>query len=310
MGLVRNALLAASESRPLRERAMRLDFVKRSVSRFMPGEQIEDAFRAAVELRRQRIGAVLTQLGENVTERREADDVARHYSEVLAKIHDGGLDCNISIKLTQLGLNLDRERCYDNLRGLVEQAKALGVFVWIDMEQHAYVDATLSLYRRAISELPNVGVCLQAYLYRTADDLASLIPLGGGIRLVKGAYREPPRVAYPSKRDVDDNFLALAFRMLSPDARAAGLRAVLGTHDQRIIRRIQDHAGETSVSQGAFEFHLLFGIGRAEQARLASDGYRVRVLISYGEQWFPWYMRRLAERPANILFVVKSLLST
>jgi proline dehydrogenase len=177
------------------------------------------------------------------------------------------------------------------------------------MEQHTYVDATLEIYRRALSEFPNVGVCLQAYLYRTAGDLASLIPLGGGVRLVKGAYREPASVAYPKKRDVDRSFLALATLMLAADAGAAGLRAVFGTHDRRIIRDIERQIDGTPAMRGACEFHLLFGIQRAEQARLAREGYRVRVLISYGEQWFPWYMRRLAERPANVLFVMKSMFS-
>lgn len=309
MGLIRNVLLRISDNRSLRERAMRLDFVRRSVTRFMPGEHIEDALAAAGALGTERIGAVLTELGENVTDVIEADRVARHYRDVLARISDGGLDCEISVKLTQLGLNIDHARCYRNLRMLAEQAKLLERFVWIDMEQHQYVDDTLNLYKRALSEFPNVGVCLQAYLYRTADDLGSLVRLGGGIRLVKGAYREPEHIAYPRKPDVDANFLALAKRMLSPEARASGLRAVFGTHDSRIIQWIEDQARAASLPREATEFHLLFGIQRSEQARLASEGYRVRVLISYGDQWFPWYMRRLAERPANMLFVLKSLLS-
>jgi proline dehydrogenase len=309
MGVIRNSLLAAAENRSLRERMTRLDFVRQSVSRFMPGERLEDALAAAAALKEQRIGAVLTELGENVTDPSEADRVVRHYADVLASSHDRGLDCDISIKLTQLGLALDRERCHVRVRSLVEQAKTLGSFVWIDMEQSAYVDSTLAVYRRVRSAFPNVGVCVQAYLYRTADDVASLIPLGGGIRLVKGAYREPSSMAYPRRREVDGNFLLLATRLISPEARAAGLRAVFGTHDLRMIKAIQDHAAGASVSRDAFEFHLLFGIQRALQRRLAAEGYRVRVLISYGREWFPWYMRRLAERPANMLFLVKSLFS-
>jgi proline dehydrogenase len=152
-------------------------------------------------------------------------------------------------------------------------------------------------------------VCLQAYLYRTDSDLRSLIPLGGGVRLVKGAYREGADVAYPKKRDVDGNFLALARLMIGPEARASGLRAVFGTHDSRLITSIQDHIDAARLPRESVEFHLLYGIRRAEQARLARERYRVRVLISYGEHWFPWYMRRLAERPANVLFVAKSMLS-
>ena len=188
-------------------------------------------------------------------------------------------------------------------------AKEHNTFVWIDMEQHAYVDATLQTYRRVLAEFPNVGVCLQAYLYRTGDDLRSLIPLGGGVRLVKGAYREGANVAYPKKRDVDDNFLALAKLMMGPDARAAGLRAVFGTHDTRLIKAIQRQLDATGQPRESVEFHLLYGIQRAEQVRLAREQYRARVLISYGEYWFPWYMRRLAERPANVLFAAKQIVS-
>jgi proline dehydrogenase len=309
MGLMRSLLLAASESEWLRQRAPEWWFVKKAVTRFMPGERLEDALAAAAALGQHRIGAVLTQLGENVTDLVKAGEVTRHYTEVLAKIGASKLDCQISVKLTQLGLDVDETRCYDNLRSIALSAKERGTFVWIDMEQHTHVDATLGIYRRLLSEFPNTGVCLQAYLYRTADDLASLVPLGGGVRLVKGAYREPASVAYARKRDVDRNFLALAKLMIGPDARAAGLRAVFGTHDRRLIGDIENHIGATSALAEACEFHLLFGIKRAEQIRLAREGHRVRALISYGEQWFPWYMRRLAERPANVLFVARSMFS-
>lgn len=306
---MRTLLLAGSESRWLRRQAPRMPFIRKAVTRFMPGERLQDAIAAAAALREQRIGTVFTELGENVTEAAQADAVTRHYRDALAAIAAHRLDCHISVKLTQLGLDLDKARCYANLRGLVARAHELNNFVWIDMEQHAYVDATLEMYRRVLQEFPNVGVCLQAYLYRTAGDVRSLIPLGGGIRLVKGAYREPPDVAMPKKRDVDDNFLALSTLMIGREARAAGLRAVFGTHDTRLIPAIQGEMAKSNESRNDAEFHLLFGIQRAEQMRLARDGYRVRVLISYGDQWFPWYMRRLAERPANVWFVAKSIVS-
>lgn len=306
---MRSLLLAGSESPWLRRHAPHLPFIKKAVTRFMPGETLEDALAAAAVLGQQGIGTVLTELGENVSDAGQADEAAHHYVDALAKVGSSGLDCHISVKLTQLGLDVDRARCLANLRSLAASAKEHSTFVWIDMEQHAYVDATLETYRRVLAAFPNVGVCLQAYLYRTGDDLSTLIPLGGGVRLVKGAYREPANVAYPKKRDVDANFLSLAKRMIGPDARAAGLRAVFGTHDPRLIKTIQGQLNATSQPRASVEFHLLFGIQRAEQARLAREHYRVRVLISYGEQWFPWYMRRLAERPANMLFVAKSLLS-
>jgi proline dehydrogenase len=283
--------------------------MKKAVARFMPGERLEDALKAATELRRHGIDTVFTQLGENISCAADAEAVTQHYLDVLAKIRGRDLDGHISIKLTQLGLDIDASRCLANVRLLAQHAKRLGTFVWIDMEQHTYVNTTLSVYRRTLADYPNVGVCLQAYLYRTADDLASLVPLGGGIRLVKGAYREPADVAYPRKRDVDTNFLALAKILLGDDARAAGLRPVFGTHDAALINLIQGHMSDRGNDRDSAEFHLLYGIQRAEQERLARERYRVRVLISYGEHWFPWYMRRLAERPANVLFAAKSMLS-
>lgn len=309
MGLMRSALLAGSESPWLRRHAPHLPFIRKAVTRFMPGERLEDALEAAAELRQMGISTVLTELGENVSDAAQADDVTRHYADALVKVGASGLDCHISVKLTQLGLDVDRTRCLTNVRSLVACAKELNTFVWIDMEQHAYVDATLETYRRVRADFPNVGVCLQAYLYRTREDLTSLIPLGGGVRLVKGAYREGSSVAYPKKRHVDDNFLALARLMMGREAEAASLRAVFGTHDARLINAIQRHMDATGRPRESVEFHLLFGIQRAEQLRLARERYRVRVLVSYGEQWFPWYMRRLAERPANVLFVAKSMLS-
>ena len=206
---MRSLLLAGSESPWLRRHAPHFPFIRRAVTRFMPGEKLEDALRAAAELRRQGISVVLTELGENVTEVAHADEVTRQYADALAEVDARELDCHISVKLTQLGLDVDEARCLANLRSLAADAKEHNTFVWIDMEQHAYVDVTLQTYRRVRAEFPNVGVCLQAYLYRTGNDLRSLIPLGGGVRLVKGAYREGANVAYPKKRDVDDNFLAL-----------------------------------------------------------------------------------------------------
>jgi proline dehydrogenase len=310
MSVMRSVLLAASDNRWLRQQAPRMGFVKKAVTRFMPGERVEDALTAAAALKAQGIASVLTQLGENISDLGEAERVTHHYMDVLSRIRASGLDCQISIKLTQLGLDIDKERAFLNLRSLAERAHALGNRLWIDMEQHTYVDVTLELYRRVLAEFPNVGVCLQAYLYRTPTDLASLIPLGGGVRLVKGAYREPADVAYPKKADVDRAFVTLAKQMIAPEARAVGFRAVFGTHDQQIIRTIQEYAASSSTPSDAFEFDLLFGIQRAEQMRLAQAGYRIRVLISYGEYWFPWYMRRLAERPANVLFVAKSMFSS
>jgi proline dehydrogenase len=308
MGLMRRLLLAGSQSRWLRERAMTKAFVRRAVSRFMPGEKIDDALAAAAAVHPLGIRSVLTRLGENVTDWSEADAVARHYHEVLERV-PAGAEAEISIKLTQLGLDLDKERCYAHVRELAEQAQKRGNFVWIDMEQSSYTDVTLEILRRARAERPNVGVCVQSYLYRTEKDVTALLPTGTGVRLVKGAYAEPPDVAFPKKADVDANYLKLAHLLLGDEARRHGVRAVFGTHDGKIIRALEAHVQKNGTSSPApLEFHLLYGIRRPEQERLARGGHRVSVLISYGSYWFPWYMRRLAERPANVLFVAKSLI--
>ncbi len=275
----------------------------------MPGDTLDAALAAAHALQRDGLATVFTQLGENVTDAAGAETVRGHYTEVLARIQGERLNSDLSVKPTQLGLDVDLDRCHENLRAIVERAFRQGTRVWIDMEQHAYLDRTLAIYRRLLSEFPNVGVCLQAYLYRTKDDLESLLPLGGGIRLVKGAYREPATVAYPKKGDVDANFLGLAHQMLDAARHASSARPVFGTHDRTILDAIAHEADRAGLSHEAFEFHLLFGIQRGEQERLAREGYRVRVLISYGDQWFAWYMRRLAERPANVLFAVRAMFS-
>jgi proline dehydrogenase len=275
----------------------------------MPGERLEDAMAAAAGLQRAGLGTVFTHLGENVTDITQADAVARDYLGVLQRLREAGLDTEISVKLTHFGLDIDRERCHANLRALVDAARTVGNYVWIDMEQHPYVDATLDLYRRAREDFPNVGVCLQAYLHRTPADLAALLPLGPGIRLVKGAYREPASVAHPKKRDVDASYLALARTMLGPEAAGAGLRPVFGTHDLAIISAINQHAAGAGRDSSSVEYHLLYGIQQGEQRRLVTAGHRVRVLISYGDFWFPWYMRRLAERPANVWFVLRNVFS-
>jgi proline dehydrogenase len=307
MGLIRSAFLAGSQSRWLREHAVRYGFVKRAVARFMPGEDLAAALEAARALRKKGMGSVLTYLGENVAALGEAQQVTRHYLDVLARNKEMDLDAEVSVKLTQLGLDLDPAACEAGLASLLERARADGTWIWVDMESSAYTDATLDIFRRAKARFPNVGVCVQAYLYRTARDLDGLIPLGGGLRLVKGAYREPPEKAFPKKGDVDANYLVLARRLLGKEARQAGVRVIFGTHDSAMIRSVQEAAQGAGLKPREVEFQMLYGIRREEQERLAAAGHAFRVLISYGDAWFPWYMRRLAERPANILFVLKNL---
>ena len=307
MSLARTALLKISDNQWLRANGTRLPFVRRAVSKFMPGESFDDMLVAARATAKEGIQAVFTRLGENVKDLSEANAVARHYLDGIDRIRDLRLACEPSIKLTQLGLDIDRELAFGHLRALAARAQAAGSYLWIDMEQSPYVDVTLDLTRRLKSEFPGVGVCLQAYLFRTRQDLEDVTSRGIGVRLVKGAYNEPPSVAFPKKSDVDANYLALAQNMLGAGARAAGARAVFGTHDLQLIDAIRRHAQSTGVKPSEYEFHMLYGIQKPAQLRLAGEGASVRVLIAYGDYWFPWYVRRLAERPANVWFVVKSL---
>jgi len=307
MTVMRNALLALSTNAWMRDHATKTAFVRRSVSRFMPGEQIDDALRAAAELKPKGITTILTKLGENVTHADEAEQVTLHYLDVLDRVAASGLDAHISVKPTQLGLDLDRARCERNLDRLIERAEQRNNFVWIDMESSPYVDPTLELYRRTRAKTARVGIALQAYLYRTAKDVESLVPLGAAIRIVKGAYLEPPDVAFPKKADTDENYFKLATRLLAPDARRPGALVHIATHDVALADRLSAYIASHDVPRSAYEFAMLYGIQRGQQARLAGEGKRLRVLISYGEYWFPWYMRRLAERPANVWFVFRTM---
>jgi proline dehydrogenase len=222
-------------------------------------------------------------------------------------VNAAGLDAQISVKPTQLGLDLDKELCYRNLQRLVDRAAARGNFVWIDMESAPCVDPTLELFRRTRARSSQIGVALQAYLYRTSRDVESLLPLGSAIRLVKGAYLESPNIAYRKKSDVDENYYKLACRLLREDAQQMGTLVHIATHDARLVARFNAFMEDHRVPNAAYEYAMLYGIQRPLQQRLVASGRRLRVLIAYGEDWFAWYMRRLAERPANVWFVAKNL---
>ncbi len=213
----------------------------------------------------------------------------------------------MSVKPTQLGLDLDKELCFRNLQRLVDRAAARENFIWIDMEGSPYVDPTLDLFRRTRARSARIGIAIQAYLHRTPADIESLVPLGSTIRLVKGAYLEPASVALPKKADVDESFYRLACRLLADDALKAGGRLHIATHDPKLVDRLGKHIADRGVPVSAYEYAMLYGIQRPLQQRLAQAGYPMRVLIAYGEYWFAWYMRRLAERPANVGFVIKNL---
>ena len=267
MSLTRSLLLAASQNRWLRDHATRYRFVRSSVSRFMPGETFDDAMQAAQTLRSKQIGTVFTHLGENIKDPQEAQQVADHYLEVLSQIQKSGLGAEISVKLTQLGLDLSPDLCFNHLRNIIERAPK-GSVVWLDMEASNYVDATLDLYRRMLELFPNIGVCLQAYLFRTKDDLSNLLTLRPSIRLVKGAYNESAEIAFPRKQDVDTNYFALAKEMLIAKKENRCVRAAFGTHDLALIRRLSDFASSAQIKKADFEVQMLYGIQRASKNAL------------------------------------------
>lgn len=307
MGLMRSLLLRASRSTWLERQMRSRPFARRAVRRFLPGETLADALAAARTLADHGLSSVLTQLGENVSTADEVRAVTRHYQEVLAETGARRLPAEISVKLTHLGLDLDGDLCREQVDALAESAARHGTSVWIDMESSAYVDRTLAIFRSLRERHANVGVCVQAYLYRTAQDLDDLAPLEPRIRLVKGAYQEAAAVAFPKKRDVDANYFALARRLLDDARFRAHPGPAFGTHDLPLVRRVAAHAAERGVSRDGFEVQMLYGVRSADQRALAAEGFAVRTLISYGDHWFPWYMRRLAERPANVWFVVRTM---
>jgi proline dehydrogenase len=313
LSLIRDLLLKASQNAWLRESAPHYRFVRSSARRFLPGEDASSALEAAEKLGRDGVSSLVTHLGENVSDRTEAEKVTADYGELLDRIRAANLPSEISVKLTQLGLDVDAEICFANLTKLLGHALHKEPdsrrILWIDMEQSAYVDATLEMYRRARAVNPRVGVCIQAYLYRTEQDAEALLTNGAAVRLVKGAYSEPAEIAYPKKRDVDESYLRLAKMFLASDPRRAGVRAALATHDLKIIGQVSEWAAQQGIGKNQLEFAMLYGIEREEQLRLAREGYRSCVLISYGAYWFPWFVRRLAERPANLLFLARNIFS-
>jgi proline dehydrogenase len=304
---VRSALLRASTNRWLAERLPRWYFTRRAVRRFMPGEELDDALVAAGELAVAGVPTIITQLGENVATQAEVDAVVAHYEHAIEQVHAAGLDCHVSVKPTHLGLDLDRDICLDAHCRLARAARARGNMLWIDMESSAYTDATLDLFRALRHDDLRVGLCLQANLRRTAEDLAQLLPLEPSIRLVKGAYAEPADRAFARKRDVDAAYVQLAQQLLRTVAAEAGVVTGIATHDAGVIETIATSAAALGRARSDFELQMLYGIRTPLQRQLARDGFLVRVLISYGRQWFPWYMRRLAERPANVWFVARSV---
>jgi proline dehydrogenase len=304
---MRRVFLWAARNRWLKERLPRLRFMRRAVRRFMPGETLEDALAAARPLEAAGIGTMYTRLGENLENLAAADEVADHYIEAMDKIVAAGITGELSVKPTQLGLDHDAEVCLAHLVRIAEHAATAGSYLWIDMEGSAYVDATIELYEKLRATQPRTGICLQAYLRRTAADFERLRPLDPAIRLVKGAYDEKESIAYRSRSSVDASYVGLAVGFLL-DSRDRPIRLGLGTHDVGLIEQIAEQVGAAGIGRDRFELEMLYGIRTDQQFRLAREGYRVQALIAYGEHWYPWYMRRLAERPANVWFALRQML--
>lgn len=310
MGVARNVLLWASRNKWLSERFPRYRFAQAAARRFMPGTTADAALEAAQRLSAHGIGSVFTQVGENLASLEEARSEVDEYVGLLDRMAERELGSQVSIKLTHLGLDIDPATTAENLRTLARRAGELGTAVFVDMEDSSYVDRTIDVFRSVLHDHPNVGLCLQSYLFRTETDLSDLLLETAAIRLVKGAYNEPATVAWPKKTDVDESFFRLGCEVMRAAAEHPDKpKPVLGTHDVALIERLAGFGEAEGIPKDAWEIHMLYGIRESEQVRLAEAGHVVRVLISYGEQWFPWYVRRLAERPANVCFVVRSMLS-
>jgi proline dehydrogenase len=272
----------------------------------MPGEHADDALEAGAAIAASGRGLIFTQLGEAITSANAAVAVRDHYLQFFDQIRARRLPAQVSVKPTQLGLDLSFAECERHLLALAAKAEETRSALWLDMEDSKYVDRTLELYVALKRNHPSTGVALQAYLHRAPNDLARLMPLKPVIRLVKGAYDEPKDIAFAKKADTDGAYYELASEMLNA-ARTGSCIPIFGTHDLRLIARIAERAQSSGVGKDKYQVHMLYGIRDSAQRRLVAEGHIVKTLVSYGAAWYRWYMRRLAERPANVLFVVKSL---
>jgi proline dehydrogenase len=298
----RDALLFLSRRHGLKSVFSRLPGFKQVTRRFIAGENINNAIEAIRELNRLGMSATFDHLGESTSSRAEAESDVREYERVLELIKSTGVDSNVSVKLTQLGLDIEESVCLENTRRIVEAAKARDNFVRIDMEDSTKTDATLRVFKTLYQQYGNTGIVLQAYLYRTEKDLDEVLSMGARVRLCKGAYQEQEDVAFPEKPDVDANYIKLMKKLLK-----SGVYHGIATHDLRMIRATKTFAEAEKIGKDQFEFQMLYGVRRDLMLQLVEEGYRVRAYVPYGEFWYPYFMRRLAERPANVWFIAKNL---
>ena len=301
--MLRAILLRLAKSSRLSRWITSHEVTRRMARRFVPGEELVPAIEAARACNKAGMTVSLDHLGENVVTREDAARALDSYTEALDRIAAERVEANVSLKLTHLGLDLGGEFCAEQLRMVTRRAEELGNFVRVDMEGSAYTDRTLRMVKQARAETSAVGTVIQAYLYRSEDDIRELLGIGCRIRLVKGAYKEPARIAFRRKKDVDANFVKLMKTLLP-----SGIYHALATHDPKMIEAVTGFAAEQNISKDKFEFQMLYGIRTDLQSSLVRQGYRVRVYIPFGKDWFPYFMRRLAERPANLIFFAKNFL--
>ena len=300
---MKSAFLYLSTSERFKDFLTRFRSFNNVTKRFVAGEELGDAVEAIKTLNNKGITASFDHLGESITSESATRAEVDEYLHVLDSIHDNKLASNVSVKLTQLGLDVSKDLCFSNTRAIVEAARRYSNFVRIDMEDSTKTDATLQIFKRLRSEFENVGIVIQSYLYRTEKDVEELLASGARIRLCKGAYKEPPAVAFPNKSDVDANYIKVMKMLLTSD-----LYHGIATHDENMINATVDFAREKNFSRERFEFQMLYGIRRDLQEKLVKQGFRMRVYVPYGRYWYPYFMRRLAERPANIWFVLRNMI--
>jgi proline dehydrogenase len=293
----------------MRNLILKLGFTRKASRRFVAGETAEEAIEVMRQFNRQHIMVTFDHLGEDVHTEADARSARDAYWYILDLIQQSSVNSHVSLKLTQFGLDVSGDLCRELVSSVIEKAAPIGTFVRIDMEGSPYTERTLAVYRDMRKKHSNCGLVVQAYLYRTENDIKQLVNEGiARLRLCKGAYREPASIAFPRKADVDANTVKLMQFMLSDQARAKGAHLAMATHDVKMIEATKKFVAEHNISQDAFEFQMLYGIRRDLQQQLAAEGYRMRVYVPYGNEWYPYYMRRLAERPANVWFVVSNLL--
>lgn len=308
MSIMRTALIALSKNKMLQDLIVRVPVSRQMARRFVPGETLDDAIAVVRQLNSQGILATLDHLGENVATEAEAIAAADEYLVALDALAGAQVNCNVSVKLTQMGLDLGDDFCFDNVSRILRRAAELGNFVRIDMEGSPYTERTIGLYRRLRGQYSNAGIVIQAYLHRSQADVEGLIADGmGHFRLCKGAYDEPATIAYRERPRVTQALLDLARTCFSPAGRSHGAYAAIASHDQEVTNFVRAYAYQHDIPPTDYEFQMLYGIRRELQTDLAKRGYRMRVYVPYGTHWYPYYMRRLAERPANLVFFLRAL---